>query len=118
MREAVRQRYRDTLPLTEEARCDPHLNPGRAWVSGIAAEPVVIHDDVDGDRVAAVSFTGPDGDVTITAGCVLVATGEGDLLPLTGCEHVVGAESAADTGEPHALDGPADPLDQEAVTWC
>ena len=144
MREAVRQRYRDTLPLTEEARCDPHLNPGRAWVSGIAAEPVVIHDvlrdllrteeargrlrlllctvpvsaDVDGDRVEAVSFTGPDGDVTITAGCVLDATGEGDLLPLTGCEHGVGAESAADTGEPHALDGPADPLDQEAVTWC
>jgi len=29
MREAVRQRYRDTLPLTEEARQDPHLNPAR-----------------------------------------------------------------------------------------
>ena len=22
------------------------------------------------------------------------------------------------TGEPHALDGPADPLDQQAITWC
>jgi FAD-dependent oxidoreductase family protein len=144
MREAVRQRYRDTLPLTEQARSDPHLNPGRAWVSAIAAEPVVIQDvlrellrdqeargrlhlllctvpvsaDVDGDRVEAVSFTGPDGDVTITAGYVLDATEEGDLLPLTGCEHVVGAESVADTGEPHALDGPADPFDQQAVTWC
>ena len=144
MREAVRQRCRDTLPLTQEARRDPHLNPGRAWVSAIAAEPVVVHDvlrdllraeearghlrlllstvpvsaDVDGDRVEAVSFTGPDGDVTVTARFVLDATEEGDLLPLTGCEHVVGAESAADTGEPHALDGPADPLDQQAVTWC
>ena len=37
---------------------------------------------------------------------------------LTGCESVVGAESAAITGEPHALDGPADPLDQQAITWC
>ena len=144
MREVVRQRSRDTLPLGQEARRDPHLNPGRAWVSAIAAEPVVVHDvlrdllraeearghlrlllstvpvsaDVDGDRVEAVSFTGPDGDVTVTAGFVLDATEEGDLLPLTGCEHVVGAESAADTGEPHALDGPADPLDQQAVTWC
>jgi FAD-dependent oxidoreductase family protein len=144
MREAVRQRYRETLPLTEEARQDPHLNPGKAWVSAIAAEPVVIHAvlrdllraeaargplhlllstvpvsaDVHDDRVEAVSFTGPEGDVTVTAGYVLDATEEGDLLPLTGCEHVVGAESAADTGEPHALDGPADPFDQQAVTWC
>ena len=39
-------------------------------------------------------------------------------MPLTGCEFVVGAEAAADTGEPHALDGPADPLDQQAITWC
>jgi hypothetical protein len=144
MREAVRQRYRDTRPLTHEARRDPRLNPGHAWVSAIAAEPVVIHDvlrdlvraeeaqgrlrlllstvpvsaEVDGDRVEAVSFTGLGGDVSVTAAYVLDATEEGDLLPLTGCEHVVGAESSADTGEPHALDGPADPLDQQAVTWC
>ena len=49
---------------------------------------------------------------------MLDATEEGDLLPLAGCELVVGAESAADTGEPHALDGPADPADQQAITWC
>ena len=144
MREAVRQRYRDARPLTEEARRDAHLNPGRAWVSAVAAEPVVVQDvlrdllraeeargrlrlllstvpvsaGVDGDRVEAVSFSSPDGDTTVTAGYVLDATEEGDLLPLTGCEHVVGAESVADTGELHALDGPADPLDQQAVTWC
>ena len=29
-----------------------------------------------------------------------------------------GCRSAASTGEPHALDGPADPLDQQAITWC
>lgn len=144
MREAVRQRYRDARPLTEEARRDAHLNPGRAWVSAVAAEPVVVQDvlrdllraeeargrlrlllstvpvsaGVDGDRVEAVSFSSPDGDTTVTAGYVLDATEEGDLLPLTGCEHVVGAESVAETGELHALDGPADALDQQAVTWC
>src|SRR5689334_1385261 len=79
---------------------------------------VPVSADVDSDRMKAVSFTGPDGDVTITAGYVLDATEEKNLLPLTGCEHVVGAESAADTGEPHTLDGPADPLDQQTVTWC
>ena len=33
-------------------------------------------------------------------------------------EHVIGAESQAQTGELHALPGDADPLDQQAVTWC
>jgi hypothetical protein len=33
-------------------------------------------------------------------------------------EHVIGAESQAQTGEPHALPGAPEPLDQQAVTWC
>ena len=33
---------------------------------------------------------------------VIDATELGDLLPLAGIEHVVGAETVADTGEPHA----------------
>ena len=41
----------------------------------------------------------------------------GDLLPLAGVEHVMGAESKAETGELHALDT-ADPMDQQAITWC
>jgi hypothetical protein len=73
---------------------------------------------MEGGLVKAVTFedlqTGEN--VTIMAHYVLDATEEGDLLPLTGCESVVGAESAAITGEPHALDGPADPLDQQAIT--
>jgi FAD dependent oxidoreductase len=44
--------------------------------------------------------------VVIHAAQVLDATDEGDLLPLTGWEHVLGAESAEETGEPHALHGP------------
>jgi hypothetical protein len=64
---------------------------------------------MEGDLVKAVIFedlqTG--GSLTIMAHYILDATEEGDLLPVTGCESVVGAESAAIIGEPHALDGPA-----------
>ncbi|HEY4419759.1 MAG TPA: FAD-dependent oxidoreductase, partial [Pseudonocardia sp.] len=139
-------RYRTQRPLTDAARRDPHLIPGQAWVSNLAAEPIVIHEvlldtlrpwqeagrlrlltrhtptgaSVTGDRVEAITFRsdGTDGETTVSARYVLDATEEGDLLPLTGCEHILGAESRAETGELHALDGPADPLDQQAITWC
>ena len=146
MRDAVRAHYRDVRRLTEAAARDSELNPGAAWVSNLSAEPEVFravlndllrpaqeqgllqvrrcHRPVDavtdGNRVVAVSFTDTETDeaIAVTAGIVLDATDEGDLLPLAGCEFVVGAESASDTGELHALDGPADPTDQQAVTWC
>ena len=146
MREAVRDRYRARGTLTPAARADPHLNPGQAWVSALAAEPQVVHDvlramleeprrdgllrllthhvpvaaETDADRVTSVSLldTTTGERVDVAASYVLDATEEGDLLPLTGCEHVLGAESQAETGEPHALAGPADPWDQQAVTWC
>jgi hypothetical protein len=115
-------------------------------VSNVSAEPVIFRDVLDdmlrtalskgtlrcllrhrpvnavldGDRVLAVGFenlqTGEQ--VMITAHYVLDATEEGDVLPLTGCELIIGAESAATTGEPHALQGSADPTDQQAITWC
>ena len=76
--------------------------------------------EISGDQIASVRFedlrTGDQ--LTITARYVLDATEEGDLLPLAGCELVVGAESAARTGELHALPGPEDPMDQQAITWC
>jgi hypothetical protein len=49
---------------------------------------------------------------------VLDATELGDLLPMAGVEHVLGAESQRDTGELHALPGAPDPLDQQAITAC
>ena len=146
LRDAVRTRYRQTRQLTETAIRDPRFNPGAAWVSNLSAEPVIFREVLDdlvrpaqvrgllrclmrhrpmeavtnGDRVTAVTFENlrAGESVTITAHNVLDATEEGDLLPLTSCESVVGTESAAITGEPHALDGPADPLDQQAITWC
>ncbi|WP_309242157.1 FAD-dependent oxidoreductase [Paenibacillus sp. S150] len=45
----------------------------------------------------------------------LDATECGDLLPLAGAEHVSGAESRSETGEPHALEE-ADPLDMQSIT--
>jgi len=49
---------------------------------------------------------------------LIEATEEGDLLPLARCESLLGAESVASTGEPHALPGLSDPQDQQAITWC
>ena len=124
----------------------PLLNPGGGWVSTLCAEPIVFHQvlgemaapheyssqlrilrhylpvsaDVTADRIGAVAFASTTGGdpLVVTAACVLDASEEGDLLPLTGCEHTLGAESVSDTGELHALDGPADPRDQQALTWC
>jgi FAD dependent oxidoreductase len=146
LRDAVRTRCQQTRRLTETARGDPLFNPGAAWVSNLSAEPEVFRGvlehllrpaqahgllrclmrhrpvvaEIAGDHIAAVRFEDlRTGDkLTITARYVLDATEEGDLLPLAGCEFVVGAESAALTGEPHALPGPADPTDQQAITWC
>ena len=55
---------------------------------------------------------------TISAPFILDATELGDLLPLAGIEYVSGAESQAETGEPHAIAGPAQPGDVQALTWC
>ncbi|HET8960117.1 FAD-dependent oxidoreductase [Nocardioides sp.] len=146
MRQAVRDHYRASRDLTDAARRDEQLNPGSAWVSNLAAEPRVFQEvllamlrpareqgllrllthhaptgaSVDGDRVRAVELVDTERaeTVTISAEYVLDATEEGELLPMVGCEHVIGAESSNDTGEPHALEGPANPHDQQAITWC
>jgi FAD dependent oxidoreductase len=146
MRQAVRDRYRAEPQLTQRARRDPWLNPGNAWVSRLSADPAIIHEvlrellrpwvvtqqlrvltnhrpiaaDVSADRIRAVEFKNLSTSeaAVVNSRYVLDASEQGELLPLTGCEHVVGAESAADTGELHALAGPADPDDQQAITWC
>ncbi|MFX5752120.1 FAD-dependent oxidoreductase, partial [Acinetobacter baumannii] len=55
--------------------------------------------------------------IDIEALLVVDATETGELLDLAGVEHVIGAESSAETGERHALPV-ADPMDQQALTWC
>ncbi len=143
-RRGVRDYYRSHYPLTPEARSDPTLNPGAGWVSGLSFEPRVglavlfqmlaVHLSagriqirtqyrplavaMEGDRCRAVTLrdetTGDEH--TIAAPMIIDGTELGDLLPLAGMEHVVGAESRAQTGEPNAVDGPAAPRDQMQFT--
>ncbi|RBM18554.1 FAD-dependent oxidoreductase [Streptomyces sp. PT12] len=145
LRSRIRDHYRRNYPLTAQASADPTLNPGLGMVSRLCHEPraaVAVIDELlaphrssgrvtvlyhhtpvaahtEGDRVTAVTFENArDGRrVTFEAPLVVDATELGDLLELADAEHVIGAESRDDTGEPHGAPV-ADPLDQQAITWC
>src|SRR6185369_12432125 len=75
--------------------------------------------DVQKDRVRSVTLANLRGGpaVTISAQYVLDATELGDLLPLTKTEYVTGAESKAQTNEPHATQSP-EPQNVQSFTWC
>lgn len=105
------------------AMLEPYLATGAVRLLA-GAEPVAA--STQADRVTSVTFrltnsvpeqenTGDE--VTITPTFVIDASELGDLLELAGVEHVIGAEGADRTGEPHAP-AVADPLDQQAITWC
>jgi len=143
-RNYVREYYKTFFPVTEHAKHLALLNPGNATVSKISHEPKAAHAvlkamlapyehsgrltvfvgyraeacERDGDRVTSVTVKNVrDGSrIVLSAPYFLDATDCGDLLPLAKMEYVTGAESKAETGEPHALDGPADPMDMQAVT--
>ena len=143
LREAIRDHYRHHYPLTDAARRDPLLNPGNAWVSRLSHEPraaaavidallapmeasgilTVLRDarvtrvERDGERITGVRILRADGTVLErTPRFVLDATETGDLLPLAGVAYVTGAESRDETGEPHALAGPAEPQSMQSFT--
>ncbi len=144
LRREVRDYYRRYYPLTAESRFDPELKLGASLVTRVGAEPRVwlagieallapyraagrvlcflrhtpLAVEVDGDHVRAVSFLDHESCVsrTIKARFILDATELGDLLPLANVEHVTGRESQAETGEPHALEGPAQPRSMQAIT--
>ncbi len=146
LREGIRAYYRQHYPLTQAAREIVHLNPGNGNVSALCHEPrvalaaleallqpyrsggqllVLLNHrpaaaETEGDFVRAVMLQDTrSGEMAVAwAPYILDATELGDLLALAGVEHVVGSESQAQTGEPHALPGDPDPLDQQAVTWC
>src|SRR5690606_21416138 len=119
--------------------------PGNGWVSRLCHDPRIavglllemmaayeysgqlvvlrMHEPIaaetDGDRISSVTMK----DLRyarrrhVSASLFVDATPTGDLLDLADVEHVVGAESRADTGEPHAADV-ADPENQQAFTFC
>lgn len=145
LRKRIRNFYRQHYPLTDAARQKEHLNPGNGSVSRLCHEPRValavlenwlapyrsggqltlltehrpIAADVDGDRVSAVTVvdTRSGRQSTLTAPYFIDATELGDVLPLSKCEFVTGAESRAATGELHAPED-GDAANQQAFTMC
>jgi hypothetical protein len=145
-RDGVRRYYRDHYPLTPQARGTATLNPGLGGVSRLCHEfrvgvavldqllafsrarglldvrlrTVPVGAEVAGDRVTAVRLRSLETghETVVQAPYVLDATELGDLLPLAGVEYVSGAESQAQTGEPHAVEGPAQPDNVQGLTWC
>lgn len=144
-RDAVRDQYRTSYPLTAASRRERHLNPGAAYVSALAHEPRValsvidslldpyrsvglvqallehrtMEADIDADEVTSVLLRDDRSgeEMAISARFFLDATETGELLPLTGTEYVSGAESQEETGEPHAS-STSDPRNMQAISVC
>jgi len=130
LRRAIRDHYRTRYRLSTEpgATSDgsPRLNPGLCWVSRLSVEPrvaeailremvlrepgitliegaAVLGARIADDRVQSLAIRMPGGAVErVSASIVVDATDLGDLLPITGAEYRLGAESADETGEPDA----------------
>lgn len=126
-RAMLRDHYRSRAG---EAGRRPDFNPGACWVTRLAFEPRIAVDVIEqmlqphveagrlvihlrtkavaaateGDRVTAViAMELDDGRlIRFQPKFVIDATELGDLLPLCGAEHVVGAETVAQTGEKQA----------------
>ncbi len=145
LREAIRKYYKDNYPLTPKARQAAYFNPGNGTVSRLCHEPKValkcieslfdsylskgklnilrqtipISADVSGDEIKAIEVLDiEDNNTKILVGKVYAdATELGDLLPITGCEHVMGTEGKSQTGELH-MPKKASPSNQQAFTVC
>jgi len=145
LRQGIRDYYRTHLPLTPQARARPALNPGNGWVSRLCHDPriavSVLHQMMaphqlsgrlfvmhphrplavwtEHDRLTGVVVRGLESgrDCLLEAPLFIDATPHGDLLALGEVEHVLGAESHHETGEPHAAER-ADTKDQQAITAC
>jgi len=142
LRKALRDHYRQHAG---EAGRQPHFNPGNCWVTRVAFEPKVavaammallepyiregrltLHlrtkvaaVDVQDDRIVTVTAVSLSGNQTLRfrPAMVLDATELGDLLPLSGAEYSVGAETVADTGEAHAQPSERKPNCVQSFTY-
>jgi len=142
-RNKVRDYYRRNYPLAGDAQYDNYFNPGACWVSALGFEPRVglavlyemlapymtngliqiwtrfrpVSIEMDADKCRAVIFqsTLTNDKRIVTAPYILDATELGELLALGNIEHVIGAESKDQTGEPLAAAVP-DPMKQQPFT--
>ncbi|MFE7062854.1 FAD-dependent oxidoreductase [Sutcliffiella sp. NPDC057660] len=145
-RRKIREYYLNHFPVKNSQRISDRFNPGNAIVSSISHEPRValrvLYDmlapylssgklrllmeykikdsETENDQVLTVTVHH-----TITGHTLLLkgkyfldATELGDVLPLANVEYVIGAESQAETGEAHAPEGPAEPFNMQAFTYC
>jgi hypothetical protein len=145
LRRSARDFYFRNYPLTQKARANPRFNPGNCWVSLIGCEPRVwlsvlnqalapflrngqlqillqhkaIGAETDGNRVKSVRVLNlaSGKEMILRAHWFADATEMGDLLPMTGTEYAVGAESQKESGEPHAK-AVAQPNDLQSFTQC
>jgi hypothetical protein len=144
-RTMIRDYYRNNYHLSNTAMQTEYLNPGNGMVSRLCHEPkaalavlqYMLEPYIVSGHLRIFLNTKPveafvDADSVRSVSCIKVETGkelvfhgemfidaseEGDLLPLTGTEYVLGAESRLNTGEPHAPEI-ADPGNIQALTWC
>jgi FAD-dependent oxidoreductase family protein len=142
MRDRIRAVYRRRYPTAAGER---YLNPGGCWVTRLAFEPsvavevladmlapqvaagrVTIHlrrkavaVEMAGERVKSVASVGlEDGSfLRHSFRHVIDATELGDLLPLAGLPYALGAETIADTGEPHAQPNLVRPEAVQSLTY-
>lgn len=145
LRNGIRQYYIHNYPLTNDAKEREHLNPGDGAVSRLCHEPrvalAVLHNmmapymssgklhlllehkileattaENEVSSIKALNIRNGK-EITLSAPFFVDATELGDLLPLTGTEYVVGAESKEETGEIHAPEK-GNPDNHQAYTIC
>ena len=146
LRARIRRHYCDFYGAPETMSDGLPLNPGNGWVSRLCFEPKVgtkvigamlgpylasgqltvlyghvpVAATLENNRIKQVTLRGTKPSsaeqLELYATYFLDATDLGDLLPLCGVPFVTGAESRADTGEPHAPSA-ADPNEMQAMTY-
>ena len=145
LRNAIRNHYKKNYPLTIKAKNRKNLNPGNGSVSRLCHEPRValacleamLGSFIQSGKLTLLRETIPTAvetendeiksvevlDLKNNSSLVLHgrifadATELGDLLPLAGCEHVIGTEGKRTTGELHMPEN-ASPENQQAFTMC
>ena len=145
LRNDIREYYKRWYPLLPEVTEGLLFNPGGGRVSKVCHEPRIavaviqahlqpylssrqlflyldhkpVQVDCDGDRIKAVALldTKSGNNLVLRAPYFLDATELGEVLELGAVESVIGAESQAQTGEPHAP-SEAQPLNQQSFSVC